>query len=88
MTGFKFASKYGLLVEVIGKTEFDTLSGKNYVQPPDDDPQDKSMFDKGAQRLYHNYMAACFTRSGPCEAICQNIREALPEKYVLAYCLV
>ena len=26
-------------------------------------------------------MAACFTRSGACEAICQNIREALPEKY-------
>ena len=26
-------------------------------------------------------MAACFTRSGLCEAICQNIREALPEKY-------
>ena len=64
VTGFTFASKYGLLVEVIGKTEFDTLSVKNYLQPPEDDPQDKNMFDKGAQRLYHNFMAACFTRSG------------------------
>ena len=81
VTGFTFASKYGLLVEVIEKTEFDTLSGKSYLQPPEDDPQDKNMFNKGAQRLYHNYMAACFTRSGSCEAICQNIREALPEKY-------
>ena len=81
VTGFTFASKYGLLVEVIGKTEFDTLSGKNYQEPPEDDPQDKNIFDKGAQRLYHNFMAACFTRSGSCEAICQNIREALPEKY-------
>ena len=29
VTGFEFASKYGLIVEVIGKQEFDTLSGKN-----------------------------------------------------------
>ena len=30
VTGSLFASNYGLLVEVIGKTEFDTLSGKIY----------------------------------------------------------
>ena len=35
LTGFEFASKYGLIVEVIGKQEFDTLSGKNYTPPPD-----------------------------------------------------
>ena len=81
VTGFIFTSKYGLLVEIIGKTEFDTLSGKNYQEPPEGDPQDKNIFDKGAQRLYHNFMAACFTRSGSCEAICQNIRKAQPEKY-------
>ena len=78
--GFDFASKYGLIVEVIGKDEFDTLAGVNYT-PPDENPQDKALFDKGAQRLWHNYMAACYTRSGSIEAICENIRDALPERY-------
>ena len=67
VTGFDFASKYGLIVEAIGKDEFDTLAGTNYTQP-DENPQDKALFDKGARRLWHNYMAACYTRSGSIEA--------------------
>ena len=81
VTGFSFASKYGLLVEVIGKDEFDTLSGRVYQEPPEHDSPDKIIDDKGKRRICQNFMAACFTRSGACEAICQNVREALPEKY-------
>ena len=73
VTGFEFASKYGLLVEIIGKTEFDNLSGKDYKAPPENDPREKDIADKGERRIYENFMVACFTRSGACEAICQNI---------------
>ena len=42
----------------------------------------RDFFTKGSKRrVYENFMTACFTRFGVCEAICDNIQEALPEKF-------
>ena len=81
VTGFEWASKYGLLVEIIRAKDFKKLIGIIYKDPPENDPPEMNITDTGAQRIYENFMAACFTRPGAIEAICQNIREALPERF-------
>ena len=81
VTGFEWASKYGLLVKIIGAKEFETLTGIIYKVPRENDPPEKHSKDTSDRRIYENFMAACFTRFGAIEAICDNIREALPERF-------
>ena len=80
VSGFDWASRYGLIAEIIGGAEYEVLTGLAYTEPPKEDPRE-NCFAKGSDRReYVNFMTACFTRFGACEAICDNIREALPEQ--------
>ena len=81
VTGFEWASKYGLLAEIIGAAEYKKLTGITYKDPPDNNPLERFIVAGSNQRIYKNSMVACFTRFGACEVICDNIREALPERF-------
>ena len=62
VTEFEWATKYGLLVKIIGQTEFETLTGIVYKVPPENNPLEKHITDTSDRRIYENFMAACFTR--------------------------
>ena len=81
VTGFEWASKYGLLAKIIGAAEYKKLTGITYEDPPEEDPPEKFIVAGSERRVYENFIAACLTRFRACEVICHNIREALPERF-------
>ena len=81
VTGFEWASKYGLLIEIIGASEYKKLTGIIYKDPPENDPPERFIVAGSNRRIYENFMAACFTRFGAIEAICENVREALRDRF-------
>ena len=87
--GFDLASKYGLLAETKGGTEWEQLTGKVYEEPSNEEPADtrphikkkwKEEKKERKQVKWENYKTSCYKRFGACNAVCHNIRDMLDEK--------
>ena len=87
--GFNWSSKYGLLAETRGGPAYEALSGKVYAQPDNEEPPEiypytRTKWASGKKEKmnleWNMFKTACFTRFGALDAICENIRHALPPK--------
>ena len=58
VTGFEWASKYGLLTKIIGAAEYKKLTGIIYKDLPENDSRERVVVTGSDRRIYENFMAA------------------------------
>ena len=89
VSGFNWSRKYGLLAEIRGSPAYEALLGKVYAHPSNKEPPEiypnmRTKWASGKKEKmnleWNMFKTACFTRFGALDAICENIRLALPPK--------